>query len=81
MNTHDYIVPGLRITLLIKFPRLSDSLLYRRSSTFWKGTQRVRAVKSGFELVVYESSLRLDLSGWTQWCVEVLVLAVPEPIL
>ena len=81
MNPHDYPVPGLKSPLLIQFPRLSDSLVYRRSSPFRQETQRVREVKSGFELLVYESLLSLDLSGWTQWCFEVLVLAVPELIL
>ena len=81
MNPHEYLVPGLKITLLIQLPQLSDSLVYRRLSPFRQGTQRVWAVKYGFELVVYESLLSLDFSGWTQWYFEVLVMAVPELIL
>ena len=81
MNPHEYLVPGLKSPLLIQLIQLSDSLVYQRLSPFRQGTQRVWAVKYGFELVVYESLLSLDLSCWTQWCSEALVLAVPELIL
>ena len=81
MNPHDYLVPSLKSPLLIKLPQISYSLVCRRSSPFQQGTQRVQTVNSGFELVVYEYLLSLDLSCCTQWCFEALVLSVPEMIL
>ena len=81
MNPHDYLVPILKSPLLIQFPRLSDSLVCRRSSPFQQGTQRVWSVNFDFVLVVYGSLLGLGLYFCTQWCFGYLVLAVLELIL
>ena len=78
VNPHDCLVPRLTISLLIKLPRLSDSLVCWISSPFRQGIQRARAVNSDFGLGVCGSLIGLGLSCWTHWCFGALGLTVLE---